>query len=45
MPGEIPVIPETFKGIGYTKDRNGLPLQCISASSGATARHAGWRPA
>jgi NADPH:quinone reductase-like Zn-dependent oxidoreductase len=26
---ELPIIPETFQGIGYTKDKGGLPLRAI----------------
>ena len=29
MPDEIPVVPETFEGIGYTRDKNGLPLEAV----------------
>jgi NADPH:quinone reductase-like Zn-dependent oxidoreductase len=29
MPEEIPVVPETFEGIGYTRNKNGLPLESV----------------
>src|ERR1700750_194191 len=29
MPDEIPVVPKTFEGIGYTRNKNGLPLEAV----------------
>ena len=30
MPEDMPVVPEMFEGIGYTRDQNGLPLQAVA---------------